>query len=60
MEYSASGGFSLTRCSCFRRRFALLRWTLIANFREGEVSGRPTDVRIGKVRYSSSRRFQRE
>lgn len=31
---------------------------LIANFREGEVTGKPTDVRIGKVRYSSSRRFQ--
>jgi DNA helicase HerA-like ATPase len=31
---------------------------LIANFREGDVTGRPTDVRIGKVRYSSSRRFQ--
>ena len=30
----------------------------IANFREGEVTGRPTDVRIGRVRYSSSRRFQ--
>ena len=31
---------------------------LIANFREGDVTGKPTDVRIGKVRYSSSRRFQ--
>ena len=31
---------------------------LIANFREGDVTGSPTDVRIGKVRYSSSRRFQ--
>ena len=31
---------------------------LIANFREGEVTGKPTDVKIGRVRYSSSRRFQ--
>jgi DNA helicase HerA-like ATPase len=28
------------------------------NFREGEVTGNPTDIKIGKVRYSSSRRFQ--
>jgi DNA helicase HerA-like ATPase len=32
----------------------------IVNFREGEVSGRPSDVRIGRVRYSSSRRFQEQ
>ncbi|MEW6636282.1 MAG: DUF87 domain-containing protein, partial [Actinomycetota bacterium] len=31
---------------------------LIANFREGDVTGQPTDVRIGRIRYSSSRRFQ--
>lgn len=31
---------------------------LIVNFREGEVTGKPTDIRLGKVRYSSSRRFQ--
>jgi DNA helicase HerA-like ATPase len=31
---------------------------LIVNFREGEVTGSPTDIRIGKVRYSSSNRFQ--
>jgi DNA helicase HerA-like ATPase len=31
---------------------------LIVNFREDGVIGRPTDIRIGKVRYSSSRRFQ--
>lgn len=30
----------------------------IVNFREGAVSGNPTDIRIGRVRYSSSRRFQ--
>lgn len=30
----------------------------VVNFREGEVTGNPTDIRIGKVRYSSSRRFQ--
>lgn len=30
----------------------------IVNFREGAVVGRPTDIRIGKVRYSSSIRFQ--
>jgi DNA helicase HerA-like ATPase len=32
----------------------------IVNFREGEVAGNPTDIRLGKVRYSSSRRFQAE
>lgn len=32
----------------------------IVNFREGEVIGRPSDVRIGRVRYSSSRRFQEQ
>ena len=31
---------------------------LIVNFREGEVTGKPTDIKIGAVRYSSSRRFQ--
>jgi hypothetical protein len=31
---------------------------LIANFREGGIVGTPTDIKIGKVRYSSSRRFQ--
>lgn len=31
---------------------------LIVNFREGEVTGKPTDIKIGKVRYSSSQRFQ--
>lgn len=31
---------------------------LIANFREGEVTGKPTDIKIGRVRYSSSSRFQ--
>ncbi len=30
----------------------------IVNFREGEVAGNPTDIRLGRVRYSSSRRFQ--
>jgi hypothetical protein len=30
----------------------------IVNFREGKPTGSPTDIRIGKVRYSSSRRFQ--
>lgn len=31
---------------------------LIANFREGGIVGTPTDIKIGRVRYSSSRRFQ--
>jgi hypothetical protein len=30
----------------------------IVNLREGDVTGKPADIRIGKVRYSSSRRFQ--
>lgn len=30
----------------------------IVNFREGDVVGRPTDIRIGCVRYSSAVRFQ--
>lgn len=30
----------------------------IVNFREGDVTGKPTDIKIGAVRYSSSRRFQ--
>jgi hypothetical protein len=30
----------------------------IVNFREGKLTGSPTDIRIGRVRYSSSRRFQ--
>src|SRR5207245_344931 len=33
---------------------------LIVNFRQGEIIGKPTDIRIGSVRYSSSRRFQKE
>jgi hypothetical protein len=31
---------------------------LIANFREGGIVGTPTDIKIGRVRYSSSKRFQ--
>jgi DNA helicase HerA-like ATPase len=31
---------------------------LIVNFREGQITGSPTDIKIGRVRYSSSRRFQ--
>lgn len=31
---------------------------MIVNFREGEVVGKPSDIRLGKVRYSSTRRFQ--
>ena len=31
---------------------------LITNFREGDIVGTPTDIKIGRVRYSSSRRFQ--
>lgn len=31
---------------------------LIVNFREESITGKPTDIKIGKVRYSSSRRFQ--
>jgi DNA helicase HerA-like ATPase len=30
----------------------------VVNFREGDVVGRPTDIRIGRVRYSSAIRFQ--
>src|SRR5690606_31451511 len=33
---------------------------LIVNFREDGVTGRTNDIRIGKVRYSSSRRFQQQ
>ena len=33
---------------------------LIANFREGGIVGTPTDIRIGRVRYSSSLRFQEQ
>jgi DNA helicase HerA-like ATPase len=32
----------------------------VVNFREGEVVGKPTDIRLGKVRYSSTQRFQSE
>jgi len=31
---------------------------LIVNFRDGEITDKPKDIPIGKVRYSSSRRFQ--
>jgi len=31
---------------------------LIANFREGKVTSKPSDIPIGKVRYSSAMRFQ--
>jgi hypothetical protein len=30
----------------------------IVNFREGDVSGGPSDIKIGRVRYSSTRRFK--
>jgi len=30
----------------------------IVNFRDGSVAGKPSDIRIGRVRYSSARRFQ--
>lgn len=30
----------------------------IVNYREAGATGRPCDIRVGKVRYSSSRRFQ--
>jgi hypothetical protein len=33
---------------------------LIVNIRDGSVSGKPTDIRIGRVRFSSTRRFQEE
>jgi hypothetical protein len=33
---------------------------LIVNYREGGIIGRPTDIRIGQVRYSSTRRFQEQ
>ncbi len=33
---------------------------LIVNFRENGIAGQPQDIRIGRVRYSSSRRFQQE
>ncbi|MDX2008161.1 MAG: DUF87 domain-containing protein [Meiothermus sp.] len=32
----------------------------IVNFREGNISGKPSDIKIGAVRYSSSRRFQEQ
>lgn len=32
----------------------------LVNFREGMVTGSPSDIRIGTVRYSSTRRFQSE
>jgi hypothetical protein len=32
----------------------------IVNLREGEITDKPTDIPIGKVRYSSSRRFQKQ
>lgn len=32
----------------------------IVNFRESGITGQPSDVRIGQVRYSSSRRFQEQ
>lgn len=32
----------------------------IVNFREGGITGKPNDIQIGKVRYSSSRRFQEQ
>ena len=31
---------------------------MIVNIRDGSVTGKPTDIRIGRVRFSSSRRFQ--
>lgn len=31
---------------------------LVVNFREGQITGKATDVQIGSVRYSSSHRFQ--
>lgn len=31
---------------------------LLVNFREEGITGKPTDIKIGKVRYSSSLRFQ--
>jgi hypothetical protein len=33
---------------------------LIVNFRDGEITDKPTDIPIGRVRFSSSRRFQRK
>src|SRR5262249_47918577 len=30
----------------------------IVNFRDGSVAGKPSDIRIGRVRYSSTRRLQ--
>lgn len=33
---------------------------LIVNFREGEITGKPSDIKVGKVRYSSSRRFAQQ
>ena len=32
----------------------------IVNFREGKVAGGSTDIKLGKIRYSSSRRFQEQ
>ena len=33
---------------------------LIVNIRDGSVIGKPTDIRIGRVRFSSSKRFQEQ
>lgn len=33
---------------------------MIVNIRDGSVTGKPTDIRIGRVRFSSSRRFQEQ
>lgn len=32
----------------------------IVNFKEGKIAGGPTDIKLGKVRYSSSKRFQEQ
>ena len=33
---------------------------MIVNIRDGSVTGKPTDIRIGRIRFSSSRQFQEQ
>jgi len=51
--------FSAHNYSCYKPTGKVLE--MIVNFRDGTIiPGNKTDVRIGKVRYSSSRRFQEQ
>ncbi|NEQ67552.1 MAG: DUF87 domain-containing protein [Symploca sp. SIO2D2] len=51
--------FSAHNYSCYKPTGQVLE--MIINFRDGTIiPGNKTDVRIGKIRYSSSRRFQEQ